>query len=622
MVLFDGLACEESAACKAAAVEGEAREGRVSGEQFLDTLFGGSLASTVTCSSCATASETREAFHCLSLELPALPPCLTAAASSPRQKKALPKEPAAKAAAAKNASAAARLNGKERKRAEKEARRNAKRERKPCAKAAKAAAAAATTTPSAEAHAAPAQAEHAAASDTAACSSSSSDEEATASAAGASDSAGDAQEAQEPEEEEVVVERDLDTLRAEAASSPSVVLLSGPPVAPADWLDFVDAQAGGRPQASPASDEDDDDDDESCEEAHQELRPAAAAAECARPSVLNCLRAFAAEEQLSGGCAYACEACGARAAAAKPARRRRSVQWAPEGQLESVRTIPAIEGTVSYYGLFGSPNGARTDEQAFSDEEEEAEATVCDDARPSDAPQQAAAAAAADLFARFDAVALSDPGDGVAAAGAAAREEDESQAAAPLVNARGEALLGVLALPNWVLAPCSADEETPTPDSDDDSQAASSSEPPQVTPAKAAPPRVLYRDAVKRLRLAATPRILILHLKRFRTDLRGRTSKLSGHVEFQETLQLAPFCADAQPSQLPASASSKCYRLAGLVEHSGGLHGGHYVAYVRREGGGDEACWHYASDRSVRVVSREEVFAAEAYLLFYTQVDE
>ena len=64
-----------------------------------------------------------------------------------------------------------------------------------------------------------------------------------------------------------------------------------------------------------------------------------------------------------------------------------------------------------------------------------------------------------------------------------------------------------------------------------------------------------------------------------------------------------------------ASLQHSCkYQLRGVVEHSGGLSGGHYVAYVRRAG---DTAWHYISDRHVRPVTSEEVFGAEAYLLFY-----
>jgi ubiquitin carboxyl-terminal hydrolase 16/45 len=68
------------------------------------------------------------------------------------------------------------------------------------------------------------------------------------------------------------------------------------------------------------------------------------------------------------------------------------------------------------------------------------------------------------------------------------------------------------------------------------------------------------------------------------------------------------------------------YQLVGVVEHSGTMRGGHYVAYVR--GGqrnrekvdnkeNESSTWYHASDAYVRQVSLDEVLRCEAYILFY-----
>jgi ubiquitin carboxyl-terminal hydrolase 16/45 len=66
------------------------------------------------------------------------------------------------------------------------------------------------------------------------------------------------------------------------------------------------------------------------------------------------------------------------------------------------------------------------------------------------------------------------------------------------------------------------------------------------------------------------------------------------------------------------------YQLVGLVEHSGSMSGGHYVAYVRGEkilkGEIHGQTWFYASDAHVKEVSLSEVMRNEAYLLFYEGV--
>lgn len=49
------------------------------------------------------------------------------------------------------------------------------------------------------------------------------------------------------------------------------------------------------------------------------------------------------------------------------------------------------------------------------------------------------------------------------------------------------------------------------------------------------------REATKRFLISKAPPILTVHLKRFAQDMRGRLSKLSGHVTFHESLDLSPF---------------------------------------------------------------------------------
>ncbi|KAL2923364.1 Ubiquitin carboxyl-terminal hydrolase 2 [Bienertia sinuspersici] len=135
----------------------------------------------------------------------------------------------------------------------------------------------------------------------------------------------------------------------------------------------------------------------------------------------------------------------------------------------------------------------------------------------------------------------------------------------------------------------------------------------------------VMRDATKRLLISKTPPILTIHLKRFGQDARGRLSKLNGHVVFKEFLDLRPYM------DRRSTDSDKCiYRLVGVVEHSGSMRGGHYVAYVRkgerRRGRFEEenvqrhSVWYHVSDASVREATLEEVLGCEAYLLFYEEV--
>ncbi|CAH0589259.1 unnamed protein product [Chrysodeixis includens] len=96
--------------------------------------------------------------------------------------------------------------------------------------------------------------------------------------------------------------------------------------------------------------------------------------------------------------------------------------------------------------------------------------------------------------------------------------------------------------------------------------------------------KTVYTNATKRFLVSSPPAILILHLKRFQIGPRCMFRKMSKHVDFPTVLDLAPFCAMDKVRKLDnvsKSQASLLYSLYGVVEHSGGMHGGHYVAYVK-----------------------------------------
>ncbi|KAI5636574.1 ubiquitin carboxyl-terminal hydrolase domain-containing protein [Phthorimaea operculella] len=184
--------------------------------------------------------------------------------------------------------------------------------------------------------------------------------------------------------------------------------------------------------------------------------------------------------------------------------------------------------------------------------------------------------------------------------------------------------------------------------------------------------KTVYTNATKRFLVSSPPAILILHLKRFQIGPRCMFRKMSKHVDFPIVLDLAPFCAMDKVKKLPnvnRGQSELLYSLYGVVEHSGGMHGGHYVAYVKVRapvkandprwwflpksantipvpaGSGDAdgdsesdlsgyesgegptttpevppGKWYYVSDSMVSEVSEDKVLRAQAYLLFYERI--
>ncbi|KAK0091460.1 hypothetical protein PV326_003198, partial [Microctonus aethiopoides] len=85
--------------------------------------------------------------------------------------------------------------------------------------------------------------------------------------------------------------------------------------------------------------------------------------------------------------------------------------------------------------------------------------------------------------------------------------------------------------------------------------------------------KMICTPSTKQYLISRVPPVLILHLKRFQSQRYGGARKVIKHVTFPTILDLAPVCKNHKKPKL--------YSLFGLVEHSGTLYGGHYVAYVK-----------------------------------------
>ncbi|XP_023016937.1 ubiquitin specific protease 16/45 isoform X2 [Leptinotarsa decemlineata] len=164
--------------------------------------------------------------------------------------------------------------------------------------------------------------------------------------------------------------------------------------------------------------------------------------------------------------------------------------------------------------------------------------------------------------------------------------------------------------------------------------------------------KLVYTDASKQLLIYNPPAVLILHLKRFQV-YRFRSAKVSKFVKFTTLLDLAPFCSK-RSQNLPTFEEGQTkvlYSLYGVVEHSGSIHGGHYVAYVKvrppleensyrwqflpknqrqKVDGSSKGAqgapevppgrWFYISDSYASEVQESKVLEAQAYLLFYERI--
>lgn len=112
--------------------------------------------------------------------------------------------------------------------------------------------------------------------------------------------------------------------------------------------------------------------------------------------------------------------------------------------------------------------------------------------------------------------------------------------------------------------------------------------------------------------------VFVITLKRFEKSTgkswfgaSGGFSKIDSHVRFPKLLDLAPYVMKKNNVK-----ESHVYSIYAIVVHSGGMGGGHYVAYIKHIIQG-KARWFYASDSHVSEVSESEALRAQAYILFY-----
>ncbi|KAL3852453.1 hypothetical protein ACJMK2_016087 [Sinanodonta woodiana] len=128
-----------------------------------------------------------------------------------------------------------------------------------------------------------------------------------------------------------------------------------------------------------------------------------------------------------------------------------------------------------------------------------------------------------------------------------------------------------------------------------------------------------HREATKQMSIWKLPHTLIVQLKRFSFRNFILRDKIDKMVEFPvRDLDLSPYYVGAQPANEPPPI----YDLYAVVNHHGGILGGHYTAYVRCADPNDHkknlVGWRLCDDSRVSNISHEKnVVTRAAYLLFY-----
>jgi ubiquitin C-terminal hydrolase len=121
-------------------------------------------------------------------------------------------------------------------------------------------------------------------------------------------------------------------------------------------------------------------------------------------------------------------------------------------------------------------------------------------------------------------------------------------------------------------------------------------------------------SAYKKYYMFKPPKVLVLCVKKFAKSsfsLFGRWRKSTVNVTYPEYLDLTEHTLRTSADQ---DISCK-YRLIGAVHHSGGLGGGHYTCYVRKN-----ERWFYISDSYYKESNLNSALNADAYLVFYEKL--
>jgi ubiquitin carboxyl-terminal hydrolase 4/11/15 len=119
--------------------------------------------------------------------------------------------------------------------------------------------------------------------------------------------------------------------------------------------------------------------------------------------------------------------------------------------------------------------------------------------------------------------------------------------------------------------------------------------------------------ARKKMDVWSVPPQLIIHLKRFTS-----TEKIGTFVDFPGELDMGQYVVGPQKDR-----ESLRYRLYGVSEHMGGMHGGHYTAHaVVREPGKAQGQWYSFDDSWASPSTEEQAKTKAAYVLFYEKVEE
>jgi ubiquitin carboxyl-terminal hydrolase 8 len=110
------------------------------------------------------------------------------------------------------------------------------------------------------------------------------------------------------------------------------------------------------------------------------------------------------------------------------------------------------------------------------------------------------------------------------------------------------------------------------------------------------------KTVVKRSYLCSCSSILVLHLKRWKSNLTKKNFKIE-----------TPLRLDVQPYTI--YKESCLYELFGIINHEGSIHGGHYYASIQKKG-----TWFSINDHLIQSLPPEQLIHERNYCLFYRKI--
>lgn len=141
----------------------------------------------------------------------------------------------------------------------------------------------------------------------------------------------------------------------------------------------------------------------------------------------------------------------------------------------------------------------------------------------------------------------------------------------------------------------------------------------------------MFSQAYKTMEIYTTPKILVLHLKRFKNSSKYFKSKLETLIDFPiDDFEMQEHTKDSHlPQELQAERQSSIgvifsvietsvkYDLYAVSNHFGGLGGGHYTAFARNRYDNE---WYNFDDSHVSLITdTTQLITSAAYVLFYAR---